>query len=132
MTLEPLLDAGPAIQIHAAAAGLALLIGIVQLVGAKGTRMHRALGYAWVAAMAVVAVSSFWIHEIRQLGGFSLIHLLSVWVLVLLPGAVAAARSGQINAHRYRMGSLFFFGLVLAGVFTLLPGRLMYAVVGGS
>ena len=132
MSLAPLLNASIAIQIHAAAALLAFVVGAVQLAGPKGTNVHRALGYVWAAAMVVVAVSSFWIHEIRQLGGFSLIHLLSIWVLVSLPMAIAAARAGRISSHRYTMGSLFFFALLLAGAFTLLPGRLMYQVVLGG
>jgi uncharacterized membrane protein len=45
--------------------------------------------------MVVVAASSFWIHEIRLLGPWSPIHLLSIMVLVLLPVAVVA-RAGTM------------------------------------
>lgn len=132
MSLEPLLAAPLAIRIHAFAAIFAFLVGAWQLVGAKGTIPHRVFGYAWVLTMAVVAVSSFWIHEIDQLGGFSLIHLLSIYVLITLPPAVMAARAGNVMRHRYMMGGMFFFGLLLTGAFTFLPGRLMYQVVGGG
>lgn len=132
MSLAPLLDASFAIQLHAVAALLALALGITQLAGPKGTTLHRAIGYTWAAAMLVIAASSFWIHEIRQWHGFSLIHLLSIWVLVSVPMAVAAARHGRISKHRMAMISLFFFALVLAGLFTLLPGRIMHAVLLGS
>ncbi|MEM7749805.1 MAG: DUF2306 domain-containing protein [Pseudomonadota bacterium] len=132
MSLDPLLEASLAIRIHAFAALTALGIGVVQLLGVKGTTMHRGLGYVWVLAMATVAVSSFWIHEIDQLAGFSLIHVLSVYVLVTLPPAVMAARAGQVVRHRYMMRGMFFFGLLLAGAFTLLPGRMMYQIVFGG
>ncbi|MEM9359405.1 MAG: DUF2306 domain-containing protein [Pseudomonadota bacterium] len=132
MSLEPLLEASLAIRIHAFAALTALGIGVVQLLGAKGSTLHRGLGYGWVIAMATVAVSSFWIHEINQLAGFSLIHLLSIYVLITLPPAVMAARAGQVMRHRYMMGGMFFFGLVLTGAFTLLPGRVMYQTVLGG
>ena len=55
MTLTPLLQASAAIQIHAVAALAAFGLGAVQLVGAKGTGLHRTLGWAWVVAMAATA-----------------------------------------------------------------------------
>jgi uncharacterized membrane protein len=132
MTLQPLLAAGPAIQIHAVAALLAFGIGIVQLIARKGSKQHRRLGYIWAAAMMTVAITSFWIHEIRQFGDYSLIHVLSVFVIVSVPMALAAARSGRVNRHKKIMLSTFFFALITAGAFTLLPGRIMYRVLIGG
>jgi len=76
MSLAPLLDAAPQIPVHAFAAMAAFALGVVQLAAPKGTLPHRTLGWIWVALMAVVAVSSLWIHEIRLVGPFSPIHLL--------------------------------------------------------
>ena len=132
MTLQPLLAAGPAIQIHAVAALLTFGVGIVQLIARKGSKQHRTLGYIWAAAMMTVAITSFWIHEIRQFGDYSLIHVLSVFVIVSVPMALAAARSGQVNRHKKIMLSMFFFALIAAGAFTLLPGRIMYRVLIGG
>ena len=132
MTLQPLLAAGPAIQIHAVAALLAFGIGIVQLIARKGSKQHRTLGYIWAAAMITVAITSFWIHEIRLFGDYSPIHVLSVVVIVSVPMALAAARSGQVNRHKKIMLSMFFFALITAGAFTLLPGRIMYRVLIGG
>ncbi len=132
MTLTPLLSASPAIQIHAFAAMAAFVLGIVQLARRKGGSLHRALGYTWAAAMILVAVSSFWISEINQWNGLSLIHLLSIQVLVTLPIALMAARRGNIRRHRFSMVGMFVGALVVAGLFTLLPGRIMHAVVFGG
>ena len=82
--------------------------------------------------MLTVAVTSFWIHEIRQFGDYSLIHVLSVSVIVSVPMALAAARSGHVARHKNIMLSVFFFALIVAGAFTLLPGRIMYRVLTGS
>jgi uncharacterized membrane protein len=46
MHLAPLTDAPFAFQLHAYAALTAFALGAVQLVAAKGTSRHRALGYA--------------------------------------------------------------------------------------
>lgn len=130
MTLAPLLSASPAIQLHAAAAILAFGVGLLQLTRPKGDRAHRALGYLWAAAMLVVALSSFWIHELNHWHGFSWIHLLSLYVLATLPIAVLHARRGNVRAHRFNMIGMFVGALVIAGAFTLLPGRIMYRVLG--
>jgi uncharacterized membrane protein len=131
VTLAPLLTASPVIQLHVAAAVSAFGLGAVQLVLPKGTTGHRIRGYVWTVFMAVLAVSSFWIHTIRQFGSFSLIHLLSVLTLIGLPRAIYLARKGDITGHRRAMGMLFLFALVGAGAFTLLPGRLVHEVFFG-
>jgi uncharacterized membrane protein len=132
MTLAPLLDAAPQIQVHAFAAIAAFGLGLVQLSAPKGTLPHRAVGWVWVALMFVVCVSSFFIHDIRMWGPWSPIHLLSIYVLIILPLAVLAARHHIVERHRKRMLGLFLGALAVAGAFTFWPGRIMHAVVFGS
>jgi len=132
MTLTPLLTASPAIQIHAFAAIFAFAAGLLQFAGPKGTIPHRVLGWGWVLAMVVVAGSSFWIHELRVVGPWSPIHLLSILTLVTLPLAVLAAHRHRVGWHRIGMVSIFIGGLLVAGIFTFVPGRIMYAVLVGG
>jgi uncharacterized membrane protein len=132
MSLAPLLSASPVIQLHAFAAMVAFALGAVQLAAPKGTIPHRTLGWIWVALMLTVAVSSFWIHDIRMFGPFSAIHLLSILTLVMLPLAVLAARRHRVGAHRKTMTSIFIGALVIAGFFTFMPGRIMYRVAFGG
>jgi uncharacterized membrane protein len=131
MSLAPLLDAAPAIPLHAFAAMTAFVLGIVQLAAPKGTLPHRTIGWIWVLLMAAVALSSFWIHQIRLVGPWSPIHLLSIFTLAMLPLAVWRAHRHRVADHRRIMVSLFAGALVVAGLFTLLPGRIMHAVVFG-
>ncbi|MCW1839978.1 DUF2306 domain-containing protein [Prosthecomicrobium hirschii] len=131
-SFAPLFAASPAIQIHAVLALAAFVVGLVQFAAPKGTPLHRALGWLWVLGMAVVALSSFLIHEIRLWGAWSPIHLLSVWVLLMLVVAIHAARHGAIERHRKTMRGLFVGALVIAGLFTLMPGRIMHAVLFGA
>lgn len=123
MTFEPLFSAPTAIQIHVAAALLAVVLTLVQLSRNVGGRSHRRRGYAWVCAMAVTSLSSFWIAEIRLIGPFSPIHLLSIYVLYTLYSGVIAARQRKIKAHRAWLNSCAFWGLGVAGLFTLIPDR---------
>jgi uncharacterized membrane protein len=131
MSLAPLLDAPPAIQLHAFAAMTAFALGVVQLSAPKGTRPHRTIGWIWVMLMAVVSLSSFWIHQLRLWGEWSPIHLIAIFTLVTLPLAVWAAHRHAVERHRRAMTGLFFGALVIAGIFTLVPGRIMHAVVLG-
>ena len=118
------------IRLHIAAALAALLLGTVQLVGIKGTGLHRLIGWSWVVAMFTVAVSSLFIRQINP-GSFSLIHLLSGWTLIALPMALFAVRRGRIASHARGMTWTFIGGLIVAGAFTFLPGRLMWEVFFG-
>ena len=132
MTLEPLFAAGPVIAAHAFAALGAFAVGIIQFAGPKGTTTHRTLGWLWVLSMASVAISSFWINGIKQYGNFSWIHGLSIFVLIMLPLAVLAARRHRVSAHSKTMIGLFLGALVIAGLFTLLPGRIIHQVIFAS
>ena len=131
MTLAPLLAAPALIQWHAFAALSAFALGAVQLAAPKGTIPHRLFGWIWAALMLAVVVSSFFIHTIRLWGPWSPIHLLSLFTLVMLPLAVLRARRHEVERHRRAMTSMFVGALVIAGAFTLLPGRIMHAVVFG-
>ena len=132
MSLAPLLDAAPAIRLHAFAAMTAFALGIVQLSAPKGTLPHRTIGWIWVTLMVIVSSSSFWIHELRLWGPWSPIHLLSIFTLLMLPMAVWAAHRHAVDRHRRAMTAIFLGALVIAGVFTLVPGRIMHKVVLGD
>lgn len=132
MNLSPLTTAPLPIQLHAYAALAAFVLGAVQLAGVKGTTRHRVLGYTWAALMLTVAVSSFWIHEIRLAGPWSPIHLLSILTLVMLPLGLYYARNHIVGGHQKTMTGLFLGALVIAGLFTFVPGRIMHKVVFGG
>jgi len=132
MTLAPLLNAALAIPLHALAAMAAFVLGIVQFAAPKGTLPHRTIGWIWVLLMVGVAISSFWIHTIRLVGPFSPIHLLSIFTLIMVPLAVWRAHTHRVADHKRIMIMTFSGALVIAGLFTLVPGRIMHAVVFGN
>ena len=132
MTLQPLLDASPVIQIHAYAAIMAFVTGGAVLFNKKGDRRHVFLGRAWAVLMVIVALSSFFVWTIRLVGLFSPIHILSVLTLVKLWQAVGEARAKKIIRHRRSMQQIYLGALVIAGFFTFMPGRIMYHVIFGT
>lgn len=112
----------PLVATHAFAALTAVMLGGWQLFTPKGTTAHRFTGRVWVGLMLFVAVSSFWIREIRH-GEFSALHLLSVVTLATVTAGLVAAMRGNILAHRGNMvGS--WIGLTIAGlVAAAVPAR---------
>jgi len=122
-----LLAQHPVVFVHLIGALSALALGAVLLWRRKGTPSHRALGWAWVAAMGTAVVTSGFIRSTIpfNLLGFSPIHLLTIFVAVQLPRGVWHARQGRIEAHRKTMRGLYIGGCVVAGLFTLLPGRFL-------
>jgi len=117
------------LQLHIAAAVTAFVLGWM-MIRLKGDALHRALGWGWVAAMMTTAVSTFFFPWVLQ-GRLSPIHLLSGWVAIGVPMGVAFARRHDIRGHRRMMANTFLLGLVVAGAFTLVPGRLMWRVFFG-
>jgi len=126
-TLDPVLTASLAIQIHVVGAVSTLMIGLVLLLAPKGFRLHKTLGWAWVISMSVTALSSFFITGLMG-SNYSPIHALSAWTMIGLPFGIAAIRRRDINKHRHTMTGMFVGGIAIAGLFSFLPGRLMWEI----
>jgi uncharacterized membrane protein len=129
VNLSPLLDASLPIQIHVATVVPAALIGPYLFLSRKGSPRHRLVGKIWLGLMVASAVSSFFIHTINLFLGFSPIHLLSAYVLYGSWTAIRAARAHRIREHRLNVIGIYVGGIVIAGGFTLLPGRVMHEVL---
>ena len=66
------------------------------------------------------------------MGAVEPIDLLAIFTLTMLPFGVLAAHRHNVPRHRYTMIGLFVGALVIAGLLTVVPGRIMHAVVFGS
>ncbi|MBS0253956.1 MAG: hypothetical protein JSS36_01780, partial [Proteobacteria bacterium] len=97
----------------------------------RGDRLHRRLGYVWVAAMTLTAGLSLGVRVLRP-GHFSLIHLLSIYTLGCLPLMVRAARRHDIVQHRRMIRGMAIGALLVAGSFTFAFHRLLAAWLYGN
>ncbi len=129
-----LLQRHPLIFFHLVTAFAALVLGLVMLLRRKGTRSHRALGWTWVVLMASTALASAFIRDYRlpNLFGYTPIHLFTVTVAVMLPLGIAHVRRGNVRGHRKTMTGLYLGACVIAGLFTLLPGRFLGSLLWGT
>ena len=107
----------------------AIALGPVALWARQGAvkrpRLHRAFGYAWVTLMVVTTLSAVFIRDYRlpNIAGYTPIHLLIPFTLLGLARAFQALEKGQIALHRRLMTRTYISACLVAGAFTLLPGR---------
>ncbi|ACL40577.1 membrane protein-like protein [Pseudarthrobacter chlorophenolicus A6] len=105
---------------HVVAALFVLAVGPVQILRRRRDRIHRTMGYLWVAAMYYVCFSSF---GIVSDGHFSWLHGLSAFTIVTVTLGLISAVRRNIPAHRGNMiGS--YIGIAVAFGFAVgVPGR---------
>jgi len=115
----------PVIWAHILTILTALVLTPVMLLRRRGDRLHRQLGYVWVAAMGVTAAMTFGIRTISPSGGLSWIHILSAWTLIQVPLIVWSARTHNVARHRQSVRGMVLGALIIAGIFTFPFNRLM-------
>jgi uncharacterized membrane protein len=122
----------PLIAVHMGCAIAATAIGPVALwarrSGAKARpRLHRAAGHAFVLLMLATAITALFIrdHKLPNWQGFTPIHLLIPLTLAALAYAFWSLGRGRIAQHSRTMRRVYFGACVTAGLFTLVPGRLI-------
>ena len=118
------------LRIHILAALGAVVVGGILLTARKGRRFHRTGGWTWTLLMAVTAGSSLFLVGLNG-DHWSFIHLLSGWTFIVLPLGLVAARRHNVLAHRRSMTSLYWGASIVAGLFTFVPGRLMWQLFFG-
>ena len=114
----------PAIWGHLATILVALALTPVMLLRPRGDRLHRQLGWVWVAAMILTAVISLFVRNANA-GSFSLIHILSVWTLVQVPILAWSAHRHDVKRHRATVRGMVLGALLIAGFFTFPFNRLL-------
>ncbi|WJY21573.1 DUF2306 domain-containing protein [Fontisubflavum oceani] len=125
MTLEPILSAPAAVQLHMMAAVVSIALGPFAIYRRRRDRLHRMIGYAWIISMVLLAGSGLAIPAVvlPLLEPFGPIHILSIAVLYWLWEGYRHIRAGRVTAHEASMRALFWNSLGIAGAFTFLPGR---------
>lgn len=106
-----------------------VVIGGVLLIIKKGTNIHKLFG--WVLMMFTALVTLFMPAQVGPtvLNHFGWIHLFSFLTIYTVPTALIAIKKGRINAHKRKMVLLYFGALIIAGGFTLMPGRHLHQLL---
>ncbi|WP_426167828.1 DUF2306 domain-containing protein [Sandarakinorhabdus sp. DWP1-3-1] len=115
----------PLVWVHLATILAATALTPMMLLRRKGTMSHRTLGYVWVGAMLLTAVTSLFFNTGGRpgnmgvfTGDFSFIHILSVWVLLQVPLIAVRARRHEVMRHEASVRGMVIGALLIAGFFT--------------
>jgi uncharacterized membrane protein len=125
------------IYIHAVIALLAVPLGLFIFFKKKGTTQHKINGRIWVTLLVLVCFTAVFIKVINP-GQYSLIHLLIPWTLGSLIYSIWSIKKFQKTkiqrykqSHMYSMIGVYLGALLIAGAFTLMPGRLFHEIFIG-
>ena len=119
----------PLAYAHLATIIPAFFIGTYMMVARKGDRLHRFLGKGYMVLMMVTAIITLFMPAVvgpRLFNHFGFIHLFSVLAIVSVPSAYFAAKRHDVKSHRSSMIGLYIGGLLIAGGFAFMPGRLLH------
>lgn len=109
---------------HLVTIATALVLTPIMLLRQRGDKRHKQVGYIWVIAMFLTAAVSIDIRLINR-GGFSIIHLLSVWTIIQCSIILWSARNRDTARHRSAVRGMVFGALLIAGFFTFPFDRLL-------
>ena len=115
--------------LHLATVLPAFVIGAFQLLRRKGTPSHKLLGKIYMVLILATALITLAMPAkvgTQFLNHFGFIHIFSFLALSNVPIAYLAIRRGNVRAHRAAMISLYIGGILIAGTFALMPGRMLH------
>ena len=131
----------PIIYIHAFIALTAIPVGLYIFFKKKGTNQHRLIGRVWVSCLLIVSVTALFITSPMTDTAFnprsySWIHLLIPFTISHLIYSIWSIRQFKKTklekhkiAHMRSMIGVYCGSLLVAGAFTLMPGRMFHAIL---
>lgn len=117
------------VYIHLATVVPAFFIGTFLFLRRKGSALHKFLGKIYILLMIGTGATTLFMPARvgpQLLGHFGFIHAFSVLTLYTAAAAYFAVRQGNIEAYRKNMIGLYVGGIVIAGAFAFLPGRMLH------
>ena len=84
-----------------------------------------------ILMLATALVTLFMPAEIGAtlLNHFGYIHAFSFLTIYSVPSAYLAIKKGNVKSHKRKMILLYFGAIILAGGFTLTPGRYLHSLL---
>jgi uncharacterized membrane protein len=118
--------------VHLATVLPCFIIGTTLLLIKKGTGIHVFWGRIYMVLMLFTATVTLFMPA--QVGPtlfnhFGYLHSFSFLTIYTVPTAYLAIKRGDVKTHKRKMIVLYFGALVIAGGFTLMPGRYLHEVL---
>lgn len=120
---------------HLATVVPCIFLGAYLLLATKGGLLHRILGVVYMSLMLITAIIALFIEAQvgpRLFNHFGYIHLFCILVFWTVPTAFLAIKKGKVKIHQRKMILLYVGAIILAGGFTLMPGRYLNSLFFGA
>ena len=129
------------IYVHAFFALTAVRVGLYIFLTKKGTKQHRRIGRLWVSCLLIVSVTALFITSPMTDTTFnprlySWIHLLipfTISQLIYSIWSIRQFKATKLEKHKIghirSMIGVYVGALLVAGVFTLAPGRIFHTLL---
>ncbi len=108
-----------------------IFIGAALLIMNKGTAIHKKAGKVYMILMLITAAITLFMEAKvgpQLFNHFGWIHAFSLLTLYTVPTAYIAIKKGRVKIHQRKMVLLYFGAIIIAGGFTLSPGRYLHEV----
>ena len=109
-----------------------IVLGAVNFMLRKGSPYHKYVGSTFMIFMLfTAAITLFMPAHVgpKFMGHFGYIHLFSFLTIYSIPTAYIAIKKGNVKKHRNKLVGLYIGAILLAGAFTLMPGRYLHTVL---
>lgn len=122
--------------LHLATIVPCIFIGGILLIIKKGTPFHVVSGRVYMILMILTSLIALLMPA--HVGGYKLfnhfgwLHIFSVVTLVTVPRSYWAIKSGNVKSHKWSMILLYVGAILIAGSFTLMPGRYLHTLFWGN
>ncbi|MBK6776804.1 MAG: DUF2306 domain-containing protein [Flavobacteriales bacterium] len=110
---------------HIASATLAMVLGLMVLVRAKGTRSHRRLGFVYVLSMALLNISAFGMY--RLFGTFGAFHVAALVSASTVVAGILAILKRPRTQRQVELHLVFMYWSVI-GLYAAFFSELMVRV----
>jgi uncharacterized membrane protein len=119
-------------SVHAGLAMAGILIGLIQFLRVKATRLHRALGHGYVCGMLVADGTALLIYHFT--GKFNILHLGAIANLICIIAAMVPVlqnpRPVDWKIHHYRRICGSYVGLLAAATTELVVRVIPFSTQG--
>jgi uncharacterized membrane protein len=102
------------------------------VVSKKGGNLHKLWGKVYALLIFFSSLMSLFLEAHvgpTWLDHFGYIHLLSALTIATVPYSLRQLKIGRLVSHKRSMQFLYWTGLMIAGAFTLYPGRYLHGLI---
>lgn len=109
-----------------------VVLGAINFMLKKRSPYHKYVGSSYMVLMLFTAFITLFMPAMvgsKIFNHFGWIHSFSVLTIYSVPTAYIAIKKGNIKKHKRKLIGLYIGAILIAGAFTLMPGRYLHNIL---